>query len=263
MNNSSSLRVGIKSTVAVLALAAVVWIVYGLPLQRQPAGPPEKLTLAVNSSYIGTGLVFVALDRHYFETVGLHVTIQPYSSGRDALAAVLEGKADIATAAETPIMFAAVRGQPIAIIATIATSRREHGIVARRDRGISTDADLKGKKVATTTGTTAHYLLEAALLGSKLRSEDVQIVSADPPQIVEAIASGSVDAISTWEPFVTRARQALGKEGVVLDAEGIYVSTFNLAGQRTFIKQHPVMMQKLLQAMVRAEQFASEKPAEK
>ena len=38
----------------------------------------------------------------------------------------------------------------------------------REDQGIKTFADLKGKRIATTTGTTAHVFLDNALRANKL-----------------------------------------------------------------------------------------------
>jgi hypothetical protein len=48
----------------------------------------------------------------------------------------------------------------------------------RGDQGVSKWADLKGKKISTTTGTTAHVFLDNALRANGLGSrEDVEIVN--------------------------------------------------------------------------------------
>ncbi len=62
--------------------------------------------------------------------------MHPY--GKTALKEVLEGKADFATVAETPVMFAIMKGEKISIIATIQTSSRNSAIMARKDKGILT-----------------------------------------------------------------------------------------------------------------------------
>ncbi len=61
------------------------------------------MTIAVSQASISFALVLIAADAGYFREAGLDVVFQTHTSGRDALAAALDGKADLATAAETPL----------------------------------------------------------------------------------------------------------------------------------------------------------------
>jgi NitT/TauT family transport system substrate-binding protein len=150
--------------VAAVALAAAIiaafnWQLIAGWLRPAPPPPPEKLTIAVINTYIGSGLVFIAADRGYFAAEGLAVTLQPHSAGRTALDAVLENKADIATIGNLPLVFATLNQTPLSIVTTIASVSRGAGILARRDRGVSAPADLKGKTVGVTLGTDGHFVL--------------------------------------------------------------------------------------------------------
>ena len=50
----------IASAVFILANAAIAaWIYSSATAPRQPAGPPEPLTIAVTSTYIGSALVMI------------------------------------------------------------------------------------------------------------------------------------------------------------------------------------------------------------
>ncbi len=62
---------------------------------------------------------------------------QLHEFGRLALQSVLEGRADLATPADTPVMFAIEGGNPVEIVAMLSRSRGEIGIAARRDHGIN------------------------------------------------------------------------------------------------------------------------------
>ncbi len=73
----------------------------------------------MNKRYVGSGLVVVAAANGYFRHAGLEVTLQPHASGKAALEAVFVGKADLATAADTPLVFAIVSGRPLLIVATM------------------------------------------------------------------------------------------------------------------------------------------------
>lgn len=88
----------------------------------QSAGPPEKVTIACATPPY-TALVDIALAKGYFRQQGLDVTPLFHSLGKAALDEILAGKADFATVAETPVVFAIMNGHKISIIATIQRSK--------------------------------------------------------------------------------------------------------------------------------------------
>ncbi|HLA34549.1 MAG TPA: NrtA/SsuA/CpmA family ABC transporter substrate-binding protein [Rhodocyclaceae bacterium] len=227
---------------------------------RSPLPPQEKLTIAVNNIYPGSGLLYVAAKQGYFTQEGLDVTFQPHSSGRDALKAALDKRAELGTVADIPVMFAAVAGQPVSIVATLYTASRTHGIVARRDRGIAGIADLKNKVVGVTLRTDSHFVLSTMLARQRIALSEVRIEDLAPEAMLTALQSGKVDAVSTWEPGLSTASKALGENGVEFRSEKRFVFNFNLAGQTDWVKANPGKIQGLLRALLRAKRFADEKP---
>src|SRR3990172_11180576 len=143
---------------------------------------------------------------------------------------MLHGKADLATAAEGSLMFAATKGEPAAIVATISTEAGAHGIVVRKDGGIAVPADLNGKRIGATLGTSSHFFLDAVLVERKLPAREVHIMDFKPEQMAEALLAGEVDAVSTWEPYLGRLREALGEASAVIRSDGNFFVTFNVAG---------------------------------
>lgn len=243
-----------------LALLAVGYAWKGGTLRVQPAGPLEPLTIAANTHYPGTGLIFVAHAKGYFATEGLHVTLQPYTTGKAALDAALEGRAALATAADIPIMFAVTRGQPVSIVATIFMVERDPGIIARKDRGILTLAHLNGKRIGVTLGTSGHFVLDAFLIRQRLSTDDVTLHDLQPEELAGALAKDDVDAVATWEPYLSLLRTQLGANGTTFYSEGIYELPFNIVGARNYVVSHPQTIEKLLRALVRAERFCKEEP---
>jgi NitT/TauT family transport system substrate-binding protein len=68
--------------------------------------------------------------------------------------------------------------------------------------GIRSVADLKGKQVATTRSTTAHYFLYRALQHNGLDTvNDIEIVHQQMGNAVTAFIAGAVPAVATWIPF--------------------------------------------------------------
>ena len=71
----------------------------------------------------------------------------------------------------------------------------------RDDQGIKSFADLKGKQIATTTGTTAHVFLDKALRANKVDPKEVELVNQRMPEAVTSFISGAVPAVALWVPF--------------------------------------------------------------
>jgi NitT/TauT family transport system substrate-binding protein len=244
--------------ILVAVLGGYAW--RGRTLPAPPAGTPEPVTIAVNSRYAGTGLVFVAHVKGYFANEGLHVTLQPYTSGKVALDVALEGRAELATVADIPIMFAVTKGQPVSIVATIFTGEKDLGIIGRKDKGILTLASLNGKRLGVTLGTSAHFVLDAFLIRQKLSTDDVTLHNLPPEEIADALLKGDVDAVATWEPYLGALRTQLGGNGTIVYSEGIYEVPFTIAGTRDYVVSHPETLKKLLRALVRAERFCKDEP---
>lgn len=135
-----------RFTVLVLtAFAIIALTVTGCQPQKQ-AGSPEKITIAY-ATLPNSALVHIAFAKGYFTEEGLDATPQHHAFGKPALQAVIEGKADIATVGDTPIVFAVMNGKKILTLAVIQTANKNKAIVARRDQGIAQPSDLKGKKI--------------------------------------------------------------------------------------------------------------------
>jgi NitT/TauT family transport system substrate-binding protein len=227
----------------------------------KPAGPPEKVTIAYTNNF-NPVLVHIAFAKGLFKEEGLDATPQPHAFGKPALQAVLEGKADIATVADTPIMFAVMDGRKIAILAVIQSADRNEGIVARRDRGISKPSDLKGKTIAVTRGTTSDFFAETFLIVHGIDRKQVTIIDLKPDEMATAIATGKVDAAASWNPNLTQLQKDLGTNGLTFYGETIYTEAFCVAAGEDFVKRHPGAVRKFLRALIKAEAFIKQHPEE-
>jgi len=253
-----------RRTLAVLGIAGLAAAATGLwgrwATDRRAKSTPQALTLAVSKAYIGSGLIAIADQRGYFADQGLQVTVQPHTSGRTALEAMLAGRADMATVGDTPFMFAVARGQPAVILATLATVVRSHGVVARRDHGINALADLRGKQVGLTVGTDADYLLSVLLAANRIEPRSVRIAPLKPEELAPALAAGGVDAVATWDPWLSTARKGLASQALSFFGEHGFAFWFHLAGRREAIAADPQVPVKVLRALAQAEQFLKDQP---
>jgi NitT/TauT family transport system substrate-binding protein len=206
--------------IALLALLASASFLLPRHGPKEPTGPPGKLTVAISTA-LNPALVKIAEAKGFFREEGLDITLQPHTFGKLAIESLLAGKADLATATETAIMFATMRGARFSILATIQTSTKNDAIIARKDRGIVSAADLKGRRIGLTLGTSVDYYLDAQLVMESMGRMDVEIVDLKPEEMADALLQGEVDAVSTFSPFVTNIHKALGDRGIKLQNENI------------------------------------------
>ena len=247
---------------AALFLSTLVFIILTINgCQQQKTGPPGKITIAYSISPNAI-LMDIALAKDYFREEGLEATPQPHPFGKPALQAVIEGKADIATVGDTPIVFAVMDGRKITTLAVIQTSNRDHAIVARRERGIAKPSDLKGKTIGLTLGTTGHFFADSFLLAQGIDEKQVKIVDLKPDEMAAALATGKVDAVSTWNPALMQLKKQLGSKGIIFFDESIATEIFCVAAGQEYAKKNPAAIKKVLRALIKAETFAWQHPEE-
>lgn len=241
-------------------LALITLTVTGCQPQKQE-GPPEKVTIAYSTA--GNAILMnIAFSKDYLAKEGLDATPQPHAFGKPALQALIDGKADIATVGDTPIVFAVMGGKKIMTLALIQSSNKNEAIVARRDRGITRPSDLKGKKIGLTLGTTGHFFADSFLLLHGIKRKDVKIIDLKPDEMGQALATGKVDAVSTWNPGVTLLKKKLGSKGIVFLGESLYTEHFFIVASQEYVKKNPAAIKKVLRALLKAETFVQEQPEE-
>jgi sulfonate transport system substrate-binding protein len=259
--NSRKHRPTVVFVVLITFLAIIGFPVSCTRSDQQVASAPEKITIAYSASP-DSALAQVAQVQGYYLQEGLDAIPQMYSYGKIALQAVIKGKADFATVAETPVMFAIMRGEKISIIATIVTSRKNNAIIARRDKGILAPRDLKGRKIAATFGTISEFFMDAFLVTQGISRKDMRVINLGPEEQQEAIARGDVDAISAFTPFTFEAQKQLGDAGITFHNEEIYTQTFNIVATQEYVRMNPRKVKKMLVALVKAEEFVRTHPAD-
>ena len=248
------------ASIAAIGLAAV--LAFGWASGRWQIGTTpvrESLRLALASTP-HAALLHLAQARGYFAEEGLDVTMTTVSHGKAALDLLSQGKVDLAAAAEVPFVIAVLHGEPVSIVASMLGVSTEMAVVARRDRGISAPADLLGRRVGVTLGTSGEYFLWAFLIRHKLSLEGVTAVPLAPGEIARELARGTIDAASVWQPVRLDAEKALGEAAVTFTAPVAYTVTHVIVGRDPYLASHPQAMRKLVRALLKAERFNRAQP---
>ncbi|KAA0071387.1 ABC transporter substrate-binding protein [Tardiphaga sp. P9-11] len=136
------------------------------------------------------------------------------------LEALGAGAIETGLVGDAPFTFAAAANVPVKAIGAIRQTQEGLAILVPKDSALKSFADLKGKKIATGRGSIGHQLILAALEKNGWTANDVQIVFLAPSDAKVAYTRGSVDAWSTWEPYVSQEEVLFGSTRI-LTAEGL------------------------------------------
>ena len=251
----------VLAAAALLILVALIlagYLAYR-DMWTRPVAPTEKLVLAV-PMLPHTSLLLIAEVNGYFVEEGLEVVIKPVSHGKIGLDMVVQGQADLAGAAEQPFVIEVMNGAQLAMVAKVASVADEIALVARADRGITTVRDLVGKRIGVTLRTSGDYSLWLLMIKNRIAPEGVTLIDLPPAALVPEILRGSIDALSAWEPIKSDAFAALSGNAVTFTDPDTYTVAHILFGRTEFLKAHPVALQKMLRALLKAEDFTRADP---
>ena len=241
-----------------LAVAVVLGLGLYLSVLKQPGkytGPVERIVLGAET-VAHSSPVWIAESKGYFIEEGLNVEIREFESGRTALRTMLNmGGVDIATAAQTPVISNSFNRNDYAIIGGMVYSDNDAKMLARKDRGISAPANLKGKTVGITAGSSGHFFLGIFLAYYGLQISDVKTIDMEATRLSQALIEGQVDAIATWEPHIYNAKKVLGNKALLLPGGGIYREDFYFIARKDFIKNNSEALKRFLRAIEKGEAF--------
>ena len=136
------------------------------------------------------------------------------------LEALGAGAIETGLVGDAPFTFAAAANVPVKAIAAVRQSRDGLAVLVPEQSPIKSFDDLRGKKIATGRGSIGHQLILAALEARGWKPDDVQIAFLAPSDAKVAYTQGSVDAWSTWEPYVSQ-EEVLFKSRRVITGEGL------------------------------------------
>jgi NitT/TauT family transport system substrate-binding protein len=124
-----------------------------------------------------------------------------------AFAGLAAGHVDaIAGGLQDVVIFSEPGEDPLLCVLANDDTRGADGIVAKKD--IRSIADLRGKTVAVPVGSTSQFYLNALLKEAGLSEADLEVVDLQGDQGGEAFLLQEVDAVVTFEPWLSQARNA-------------------------------------------------------
>jgi sulfonate transport system substrate-binding protein len=166
----------------------------------------------------GTGAEAVLKAAGLLSALPFKVSWSDFTSGPPMLEAMASGSVDVGGVGDAPPVFAASGGEQVEIVgARSVPSGDQDALVVPKGSSITSIQQLKGKKIAYGSGSSANYHLLTVLNKAGLTTKDVTLVSLQPANALAAFTSGAVDAWDIWPPYV---QQVVAQNGAKVLAIG-------------------------------------------
>lgn len=198
------------------------------------------------------GHIWLGQQSGGFAKQGLELELVQFTTGLELFQAMIGGSLDVLATGAVLSNFPA-RGQgKVFLLNNIEYATAQ--LWVRGDAGIASLADLKGKQIATTTGTTAHVFLDRALRSAQLDpARDVRIVNQRMAEAVTSFISGAVPAVALWSPFDSTVRQKAAGARKLIDASAFFPQAAIMGGwaaRNDYYEKNKATLRKLVAAWV-------------
>lgn len=133
------------------------------------------------------------------ENLPYQVEIDQFNSGPLVNQAIQAGAVDLGFMGDTPAMFAQASNLPVTVVGVTRSDGPGTTLLAKTGSGITSVAELRGKKVATSKNTALHGFLLQTLAKAGLSQRDVTVVDVPLQTLGNILGSGTVDAATVSE----------------------------------------------------------------
>jgi sulfonate transport system substrate-binding protein len=179
-----------------------------------------------------------------------------FVSAQALLEALNAGAIDTGGVGDGPFLFAYAAQSPIKVVSVYhSDTQASVAIVALPDSPLHNAADLKGHTIGTTRGSIGHFLLLKALAKANLTPNDVTIAFLDPGNAKASLVSHSIDAWSTWDPYVALA-QIQDHAHIIVDGHGLLSGYGYQAANTSSIATKHAILADFLQRLAKARNWA-------
>lgn len=211
---------------------------------------------------------YVAAQEGFYADNGLDVKIKIFESGSDVTKALKAGTVKFGSASTTAVPPARDAGVPLKLLvggmndATSTLYDGPLGIIGRADRGITSKASsLKGKKIGVLTGSTTEQYLRLYLKKNGMSEKDVTLVNLQVPDHPVSLQQGNVDAVASWEPYVTQEVRELGSNAVTVSrGQGLLGYVIGLGVLDPTLRGDRADLVKFVTAVAEADAFIRKNP---
>jgi len=229
-----------------------------------------KIDVVIGNNF-GHLPMFIGAEKGYFKRHGVDAKMLVVDTGTDMVNAMHDGRAQIGDMSTTTYLKAVHAGEPFKVIGLIMNdATRDNAddplaIVTKKGRGIEKGklSDLKNKKIGLARGQTSDEYFKMVLRRAKMKYSELTIENIwSQFGLAPALAEGKVDAVVSWEPYVTQVlTQVPDSYEVIRGGQHMsYVMVATAHGQT--VESKPQLVKAIAAGLAQSSHFTRNNPDE-
>jgi NitT/TauT family transport system substrate-binding protein len=228
------------------------------------------MTAGVAASQSSAALI-LGVEQGFFEEEGIDLTIGEAATGAAAITQLINGQQHVALGGISPVITAAAGDIPIVIVSGAVNDREDpegtqYQTIVPADSDVESFADLSGKTVAVNSLKCCwEFWIREAVEQDGGDPDSLNLVQLPFAEAVTALRQGSVDAISTLQPFATSLRQEGFRDigdspAIAFDNPNNGNTVFYMS--KAFVEENPGIVERWRAAMEKSAEYANSNPDE-
>jgi len=243
----------------------VLYLIFALTLVAMDSSMAQEEVKIGYLTLVMSLPTFVALEKGYFQDQGLKVVNTPFESGTLIVDALVTGRIDVNAGSAVVAHWLAEQNLPgtfkvFVVYGPIQPKDNTFILAVAKNSPMKEMKDLKGKRVATFPGIASLILAKAVLRPYFDPEKEATLIEIPPGNIVQALASGQIDAYFTPEPFgMIAVAQGVGRYLVEHPVLSLNLKTGYPGGAFTFnskfLKEKPLVAKRVKAAIDKGVDF--------
>jgi taurine transport system substrate-binding protein len=188
------------------------------------------------------------------------VEYKSFDSGRDVNTAFAANGIDFGLAGSVPTSVGIAQGLPYSVYFIHDVIGSAEALVVKSE--IRTIADIRGKKIATPFGSTAHFSLLNLLELENIDPSELTVLDMQPPDVVAAWQRGDIDGSYVWQPNLSKLKNENGSILITsadLAEQGIVTADVGVVSQE-FAQTYPDVVKQYVEVLNQAIQAYRDDP---
>lgn len=210
----------------------------------------------------GNLIMFIGVDKGIFTKHGINASLFVRNTGPELSKSLQAGEIDFAPAAMSNLPVALERGMDVRAFVNMLGSPYSKmnddatvGIAARPGSAINSVADLKGKRIGVTFGTTADAYLLVLLKQNGIEPSALQRINVLPANIVSLFDTGGIEAMVAWEHFLTAMVDKVKGSKVIVRGGGHVCFCATMHGPPSRVYGNKELVQRFVDAVSESAHF--------
>lgn len=225
----------------------------------------DDVRLRLNWMWYGSHAAFaLGKDRGYFRDAGINLDIRSGNGSGSAHRLVANGDSTFSYGSCAGLVNLASKGAPLISVAVIDAMGTE-AIIVRPDAGVAKIADLKGKKLLTTSNAGVNTFFPLVLKNAGLAEGDVGIINVPDGALVSSYlqgAGGTVGMLGGLDDKPAEIKAAGGAQPITFPYSefGVNQVGYCIVTSRETVAKNPDLVRRFLAATVKSYKAAEADP---